>query len=451
MNRTTILLLMSFSALLFLFSCQREISFEQGQLAKGSLQSDLGNCLPKTINGSYSVNTALIDSNFVDVTINVAQTGAYSIATDTVNGYSFKGTGNFTTTGPASIRLKGSGKPLIAQTDDFTLIFDTSFCSFQVTVLAGGSSGGSAVYTLQPGAGGTCMNSTVAGTYTQGTALTTANKVSIDVNVTTAGAWTITVPSVDGINFSGSGTFATTGAQTVQLTATGTPTNSGAQTFSVTAGSSTCSFVITVATSGGTPPPPTGDHFILTNNSWWSYNTPISASDTLRRTIVGSVTASGVTYKILKEKNATNLVDDSLYIRKSGTNYYELNYIDYYTSFYFDGVPVDSILFLKEGLTTGATWSSPEYTDAVSGVPTKVRYDFICDDANATVPLNGKTYSNVYKITLKVMVSKNGGAYAVDVTWINYYAQGIGWIYQKYDDGDPADTYELPIRFYQVF
>ncbi|HEU4471031.1 MAG TPA: hypothetical protein VFR58_08110 [Flavisolibacter sp.] len=434
-----------------LFACQKELSFEVGQPARGSLQSASGDCLPKNIKGTYKSGQALADSNYIEVTIDFGQTGAYTVYTDTVNGYSFKGTGTVTNTGVTTIRLAGSGTPSSAGLDDFTVFFDTTLCFIEVPVISSGSSsGGTAAFALQ-GNGAACSNSNVAGTYTQGTPLTAANQVSLEVNVTTVGTWTMSSSAVAGFSFSGSGTFTNTGVQTIVLTGSGNPTTAGAQTFSVVAGSTTCTFPVTVV--AGTPPPVVGDHFILTNNSWLSYTSPIAATDTIKRTIVGSITANGgFVYKIMKQKNtlpSPASIDDSLYYRKSGNNYYEFNFVDYYTSFYFDNLLVDSILFLKEGLTTNQTWSSREYADSVDDVPTKVRYDFKCDDANATVTINGKTYTNVYKITLKVMVNEDNTGWDTDVTWTNYYAAGIGWIYQKYDDG--TDDYELPVRFYQVF
>lgn len=330
---------LSFASILLLLivSCKKETSFEVGKPSQGSLQDSLGDCLPKTVVGTYIATKALNDSNFIDVTVNVTQTGHYTVYTDTVNGYSFKATGTFTALGLNTVRMKGAGTPGAEGTDDFIIFYDSTFCDVSVIVLPSGSTGGS--------------------------------------------------------------------------TST--------------------------------------DHFILTDNSWWSYSVPIP-SDTLKRSVIsGSFTAAGIAYKGIKQLDAAAQFDDTLFFRKSGNDYYEYNYVDYYTSFYYDDVIVDSILFLKEGLTTGATWSSPVYTGAVNGTSTKVRYDFKCDNANATVTVNSKTYTNVYQVTLKVMVDEGTG-FAPDITWTNYYAQGIGWIYQKYDD-NAGSTYELPIRNYAVF
>jgi hypothetical protein len=98
------------------------------------------------------------------------------------------------------------------------------------------------------GAGGNCTPGTVAGTYTAGTALTAANTVTVQVNVTTAGSYTLTSNTVNGMTFSATGVFAATGPQTVVLTGSGTPGTAGSNTFAV--GGSPCNFAIT--TVGGT-------------------------------------------------------------------------------------------------------------------------------------------------------------------------------------------------------
>ncbi len=73
--------------------CQKEVSFEAGKNAShGSLQSDVtGDCLPKTVNGAYVANTALAPAtNTITVQVDVAKTGSYVVASDTVNGYYFR-------------------------------------------------------------------------------------------------------------------------------------------------------------------------------------------------------------------------------------------------------------------------------------------------------------------------------------------------------------------------
>jgi hypothetical protein len=225
--------------------CQKELSFERPtDPAEGSLQEDAsGDCLPKTINGTYAVGVALVPTtNTVVVQVNVTKTGPYEIGTDTVNGYYFRATGTFTTLGANNVTLRGNGTPFAVGVNNFVASFDSTFCDFQVTVAS------AAVYTLA-GAPNTCTSATVAGAYAVGVPLTASNTVTLNVNVTTAGAYNITT-TYQGMTFAKSGVFTGTGAQTVQLVGSGTPTTAGANVVPVTAGSSTCSFTVTVGAAG---------------------------------------------------------------------------------------------------------------------------------------------------------------------------------------------------------
>ena len=447
---------LSFASLFFLFlivSCGKEGSFEQAKPSRGSLQNSAGDCMAKTIAGAYAAGQALGDSNYIDVTVDVGQTGRYTIFTDTVNGYSFKGTGNFVSTGAATIRLKGTGTPASAGTDDFIVFYDSSFCSVSITVNSGtGSSGGTASFTLQ-GNGGSCMTATPSGTYTQGTALTSANKIDIQVNVTKVGSWNVSTSTVAGFSFSGSGTFTATGVQNITLTASGTPTASGNQTFPVTVGSTSCSFSITVAagSSGGGS---NADHFPLTPNSYWTYNDPYSStpSDTVKRINNSTTVINGNTYRVITENDNSGTPQWEYDIRKTGNDYFENTTVDDYTAVLTYDTPVEGdILFLKEGLTTGTTWFSSVYSGTDSGVVKKLKYVFTCSDANATITVNGKTYTNAYKITWKPQISTDGGATFKDegLVWVSYYAKGVGLVDMKGTYGSASLEYKL--RFYQIF
>lgn len=225
-------------------ACQKELSFELPNTpAEGSLQSDVsGDCLPKTVNGAYAVGAALGASNTLTVAVNVTKTGTYTIGTDTVNGYFFRGTGTFSTTGVNSITLRGNGTPFAAGTNNFVVSFDSTVCDIQVIV-------------TQPGAGtlagspSACAPITVNGGYSPGAVMTAGNSAVVQVNVTTAGAFTITTDTIAGIWFTYSGNLGT-GPQAVTLQANGTiPTGTanGNKTFKVTLGSSTCTFDVNVS------------------------------------------------------------------------------------------------------------------------------------------------------------------------------------------------------------
>lgn len=135
---------LSFASVFFLFlifSCQKEKSFEQGKISKGSLQGAFGDCLSKTVTGTYTAAKGLTDSNYIDVDVDVAEAGRYTVYTDTVNGYYFRGTGTFTTVGSHTVRMKGFGTPASEGTDDFTVVYDSTVCSVSVTVVSGSGGG----------------------------------------------------------------------------------------------------------------------------------------------------------------------------------------------------------------------------------------------------------------------------------------------------------------------
>ncbi|HEU4632459.1 MAG TPA: hypothetical protein VFS22_00650 [Flavisolibacter sp.] len=138
----------------------------------------------------------------------------------------------------------------MAGTYDFTPV--ANGCTFSVTVGSNsGGASGTAIYSLNGGTS-SCTGAVLNGVFTAGTATSSANNVILNVNVSQVGTYTISTNSVNGISFTGTGSFTTTGAQTVVLTASGTPTVSG--TFGYVPGSNGCSFDVPVgqgSNSGG--------------------------------------------------------------------------------------------------------------------------------------------------------------------------------------------------------
>jgi hypothetical protein len=241
-------------AVFIISSCQKELSFEAGT-AKGSLKKDaFGDCNAFQVVGDYLKDTTLKATNYVDVQLNITTTGTYDIRTDTMNGYSFRATGAVAVTGLNTVRLIGSGKPILTGINVFTAKFDTSVCFFDVEVL-GGVTAPPATFTL--GTTGTnCTGATLAGTYTSGIGMTPANTVTLNVTVATGGSYNITTPTVNGVFFTGNGNL-TTATTTIILTAQGTPPPAVApvtSNYTVTAGTNSCAFSVTYA---ATPPPAT--------------------------------------------------------------------------------------------------------------------------------------------------------------------------------------------------
>lgn len=371
--------------------------------AKGVLTMDsLGNC-GHAVFGNYVAGQGLSDSNYLMVQIDLIQAGTYNITTDTVNGYSFKGTGTLNGIGPFVVKLKGSGTPIVSGTDNITIFFDSSTCLASVTVVAPGTSGGTAAYTVQPGTGSACGQANVSGTYTAGTATGASNMVTLGVNVTTPGTWNIQSVVVDGFSYSGSGTFTNTGTQSIVLTASGTPSSSGVKTFPITAGGSSCNFTVTVS-GGTTPPPPPGTYFPLTANSYWTYEI---GTDTFKVINSTSKSFGGNSYRgFVTTSTAGN--DTSFYRKDNSGNFY--NYVDTAGLSSLGFTPSQAfldVLFLKETLTTGATYNS-DHAGSFGGFPATLRFKYTVENAAATVTTGTTTINNVYQIRMNIEVGTFG-------------------------------------------
>jgi hypothetical protein len=391
----------------------------------------------------------------VVIAVIVTKPGAYTITTDTVNGYSFRATGSFNKADTFPVTLKASGRPLAAGNDDFTVSFSGTICSFQVPVLqgltggGGGGGGTTAVYTLQ----GTpaCTNAfTVNGAYASGTALNASNNVVVNVNVTTPGTWNITTPAVAGITFSGSGSFPAAGVQTIVLNASGTPTSGGAQTFTVNTGSSTCTFQVNV--TGGTTPPPSGVYFPLTTGSYWTYDDG-SGADTSKTTVVSTVTLGSTSYQrfVTVYQNGPN---DTSHYRKSATNAYFVRLDTAGLGQFglrFTAAAYD-IEFLRDAMTTNQTLTTNINVSFVAApgapaLPAQLRITSTCVNANATYTsaTRGITFNNVYEIDTVIEIVFNGATLPIPVpTVTSFYARGVGLV--GTDDGSDIQD----IRYWQV-
>jgi hypothetical protein len=348
MNRT--LTILCIVAMFLAGSCSKEKSYELGAVAKGSLQNSSGDCLAKSISGTYVAGKTLNDSNYINVALNISQTGSYSIATDTVNGFFFMGTGNISTTGQVNVQLKGSGTPKVTGPNTFTLRFDSTFCALTITVLATDTSSGGGVDTT--GGGG-------------------------NVN---------------------------------------------------------------------------GDLFPLSANSWWSYDDPTISRDTVKTVNAASATLNGTNYRMFVDSDlVAGAALDTFYYRKSGNDYYTYTFVDVFSVIPFDSAVHGDILFLKEGMNTGDTWNSSEFSGKVNGTPAKLRYTFNCTSANATATVNGQTVNGAYTVVFKPQASMGTADYSDEgVTYTALFVKGIGLVDLKIETAQGL-VGDKKIRSWQVF
>lgn len=241
---TSKFLSITLAVLFFFIQCKKEYSFEGGatdKTATGSLRSTSGNCHTAIVNGVYKQDSALDNTNSVVITVHFTSPGQYKIFTDTQNGFYFQDSSYITDTGYIQVTLKAKGKPAVAQTTNFSVVFDTSTCSFSVPVIGATP----ATYTLA-GSPNACANFIVKGSYNVGQVLSSLNTVALQVNVTSIGSYSISTSAVNGMTFSASGNFTNTGLQQVLLQAVGRPQVAGNNVIPVSVGSSTCNFTINV-------------------------------------------------------------------------------------------------------------------------------------------------------------------------------------------------------------
>jgi len=119
-------------------SCTKEYSLENGITtidAVGSLKDSSGNCMAAEIFGTYYNGiTPGSDTAYVEIMVDVDSAGSYTITTDLQNGFMFADSGFFSSTGINIVKLKPVGTPILQKPTFFTVIFDTSICSFTVNV-----------------------------------------------------------------------------------------------------------------------------------------------------------------------------------------------------------------------------------------------------------------------------------------------------------------------------
>jgi hypothetical protein len=136
MTRSTLRFSIILSVLFMFMACQKEYSVEKGGFggnATGELVDSLGNCKSAEVKGTYKVDTPLnASTNYVNIQVNFTSQGKYKIYSDTPNGMWFIDSGFTVSAGPAVIKLKGYGTPILPKTTDFALIFNNNLCTFSV-------------------------------------------------------------------------------------------------------------------------------------------------------------------------------------------------------------------------------------------------------------------------------------------------------------------------------
>ncbi len=417
--------LLLFITIILFSACQKELNFDNlpatSGLAVGILKSTAGACLPSTVNGPFIKDSVLKASNFIQVNADITATGTYTIKSDTIAGFYFSGTGTISSIGNNVINLAGSGTPTATGIKTFTIIFGTSVCKIDVNVVAGVAP--NAAYTF------TCAGTTFGtGVYTAGTAVGPQHTVTLNVVVTVPGSWSITVVAVNGVSFSGLGTFNAAGNAQVTLTASGTPVAASppAYNYTVTASASSCAFSITVA---ALPAPLNLDYVPQTSFSNWSTRlvggTPADTTFVQVSTNSKTFPLNPNSYKIFEVKDM-GVPTDSLYNRKSGGKYFQ--YIDGNLGVLTNPINQEYLL-LDSTLPVNSTWTKHFGANVAMGFPlSDIRVDAQILAKGETQTVASIVYTNVirvkYSYTATVLLAGDVPV-ATEERW---YARGIGVI-----------------------
>lgn len=273
---------------------------------------------------------------------------------------------------------------------------------------------------------GNCKPAVVNGTYKQGVAVTGENSVQLQVTVAEPGTYSISTSSVNGINFSASGVFASRGVQNILLYASGTPAVEGDQTFAVRYGNSQCAFKVTFLPAAAA----SGDYFPLSLNSNWKFGmqggTP--EDSTLLKVIDYSLKTQTNTYQTIASYDLSNLSEalDSVYYRKVGGDYFEYkNYSDLLG--FDDDLYVESI-FLKDDAPVGSTWNSPQIAGTISGMPVSAFATMTILEKGVPVTIGNFNFTDVIKVKYDLYIANSTSPSATMERW---FAKNTGEIYNS--------------------
>lgn len=409
----------------FFNACQKELNFDgittppTSGFAVGTLKSTSGNCLPSNVNGTFTKDTLLKSSNFIQVTADITAIGTYLIKSDTIAGFYFIGTGSVSSTGINTINLSGSGTPTATGLKTFTVKFGTSVCKIDVTVVAALPPPTAYTYT--------CAGTTFGtGVYTAGTAVGPQHTVTLNVAVTSPGAWLINIAAVNGISFSGSGTFTVAGNTQVTLAASGTPVAASPPpyNYTVTNSASNCTFSITVAA----PPVPANiDYVPQTSFSNWSSKLVggTAADTTYIQVSANSKTLGTNSYKIFEVKDM-GVPTDSFFNRKSGGSYFQ--YIDGNLGVLANPINQE-YLVLDSTRAVSFMWTAHFGPNVAMGFPlSDIRVDAEILGKGETQTVQSIVYNNVIRVKYAYTATVIGLGDIPVAEEERWFARGIGVI-----------------------
>lgn len=214
-----------------------------GENADGSAEY-VTDCSSLSVSGTYFTGVELDpDANYLTVNLDVTEAGSYEILVNAAGMY-FADSGIFTTTGTQTVKLAGSGYPLISGQNFATFNFGSTLCSTVISVQNGvaivSSCGTEGVLTGNIYANTAIDPGTVYKSYTAGPAYAGGS------------IYGITSAPANGIKISSpvNGTFTSSG-QPIDYVISGTPVIPQNTTLSYSVNGFACSFIVPVQSGTG--------------------------------------------------------------------------------------------------------------------------------------------------------------------------------------------------------
>lgn len=303
------------------------------------------------------------------------------------------------------------------------------------------TSAGTAKFTYS-GTPGNCTNTSISGIYQAGSALGISNNITVEVNVTDTGSYSITSTSANGIKFSTAGIFLSKGVQPVVFIGSGTPAAGGS--FNFTLGNAGCGF--SISCSGTTPVSnsncKTCSYVPLCVGSKYSYNDTTSGNISVRNSDLLSSVDTTIDAKIYQKITASN-----------GVGFYnctndETTAIGYQlVSNNGNTLQKIKLTMLKANAPVGTSWSDTVINP--SGQTVIQNLKIVNKGISKTV--GSFNFPNVIEVELETGIDIPGSGYFAFTISVYTYARGVGLVEMTTGNfGVPGIFYHSVIKSYFI-
>jgi hypothetical protein len=303
-----------------------------------------------------------------------------------------------------------------------------------------GNSYGSSVYTLQ-GSPYACTMDSIFGTYVQGQALDSVNRVVVSVSVSSVGTYAISTATIYGISFHASGIFKTLGVQNVSLYGSGTPLAAG--TFNYIPGANGCSFALTISGPDTVIDCKACDYMPTCEGSTYTYIDSVpSYGSTLRNAdylSVSDTSIGGLAYRRIISPGGY-----SYYNCVNGTTTMLVyNMAPTITGTYIP-VPFQHIV-LESNAAIGASWSS----NVANSYGQNFSYVYYIAEKGIARTVLDSVYSQVIHVNTAIHLI-SGGTNTIIGSEDFYYARNVGLIERDSSDNNGTIKAQTFLQSYSV-